>query len=266
MALTFEVDATAHAALSEAQRGLYVAGDAGRFRLDISGLEDTTGLKTALEKERTANRGAKTAQEAAIAAALLPFAGIDPIKTRALFSQFEDADEAALIATGRDGIEKVITKRTEKHTTAMQKLIDTANTARDGALKVASTYMERALDSHIRASATKAGMHAGAIDDALLRARALFSLDDDGNAVQFDEDKVNVVLGKDGKTPFSPDEWLESMKESAPHWFPAGASGAGANGSGKGVGAGKTMKRATFNQLDPVSRAAQVKAGIVVID
>ena len=80
------------------------------------------------------------------------------------------------------------------------------------------------------AAATKAGIHQHAIDDALLRARSMFRLNDDGQAVQFDQDG-NVVIGKDGKTPFTPNEWLDGMKETAPHWFPAGNSGGGVGGN-----------------------------------
>jgi hypothetical protein len=266
MALAIEVDATAHAALPEAVRGLYVAGDGGKYRLDVSGLEDTSGLKTALQKERDAVKLAKQQHAEAMAAALKPYEGIDPVKTRALLAQFEDADEAALIAQGKDGIEKVIARRMEKHTAAQQKLIDKAIEEKEGALEVAQAFMDRVLDNNIRAAATKAGIHPGAVDDALLRARLVFSIDDDGNAVQFDDDGETIVLGKDGKTPFSPDEWFEGMKESAPHWFPASSSGGGATGSRGGAGGGKTMKRAAFDALDPVAKAAAIREKINIVD
>lgn len=264
MALSIAVDAATHAALPEAQRGLYVAGEGGSFKLDVSGLEDVSGLKTALASQREEVRLAKVASKKQLEDALAPFAGIDPVATRAMLAKFESTDEAALIAAGK--IDEVITKRMEKHNLAQQKLIDSANVARDGALKVADTFKERVLDNHIRAAAAKAGVHAGAIDDALLRARRLFSLNIDGNAVQFDEDGETMVLGKDGKTPFNPDEWLESMKESAPHWFPAGASGAGAGGGAKNATGGKTIKRSAFASLDSVEKASVMKSGIVVVD
>ena len=263
-AIPLEVDATAHAALPEATRSLYVASNDGKFKLDVAGLEDTAGLKTALQKERDAVKEAKAATKKQLEDALAPFAGIDPVKTKELFAKFENADEAALIAAGK--IDEVLSKRMEKHNAAQQKILDGLTKERDGALEVASTFMERVLDNHIRASAAKAGVHAGAIDDALLRARSLFSLDDDGNAVQFDEDGENVVLGKDGKTPFNPDEWMEGMKEAAPHWFPAGASGGGAGGSGKGAGGAKTMKRSAFEALDPISKATAMKEKIALVD
>lgn len=263
-AIQLEVDAASHAALPEAMRSLYIAGNDGKFKLDVTGIEDTGGLKTALEKERQSVKEAKAAAKKAVEDALAPFQGIDPVKTKEMLAKFENADEAALIAAGK--IDEVINKRMEKHNAAQQKILEAAELAKDGALEVASTFMERVLDNHIRAAAAKAGVHTSAIDDALLRARNLFSLDDNGNPVQFDEDDETVVLGKDGKTPFSPDEWLESMKETSPHWFPAGASGGGAQGGAKGSNGAKTIKRVAFEALGPIERAAAMKEKMIVVD
>jgi hypothetical protein len=63
----------------------------------------------------------------------------------------------------------------------------------------------------------------------------MFQLDENGHAVQIGDDG-QPVLGKDGKTPFNPAEWLDSMKEAAPHWFPAGASGSGSGSGNRGAG------------------------------
>jgi len=39
----------------------------------------------------------------------------------------------------------------------------------------------------------------------------------------------DILFGKDGKTPLSPEEWADSLKETAPHLFPR-AEGTGAGG------------------------------------
>ena len=124
--------------------------------------------------------------------------------------------------------------------------------------------MTKALDSEITKAATKAGLHAVAIDDALLYARSIFSLDDQGNAVQLGEDS-KPVLGKDGKTPFTPLEWLEAMRETKPHWFPATATGGGARPNG-GTGGGKTMKRSQFDALPAKERAKRMNEGVTLYD
>lgn len=251
------LDKTAHAALPEPQRAWYAADGEG-FKLDpasptlLAALEDTGGLKTALEKERTAVKDAKAAAKVAVSEALKAYEGIDPVKTRALLSKFDNEEEAALIAAGK--VDEVIAKRMAKRDAAQQKLLDDATTATKAAMTVADTFKGRVLDNAIRGAAAKAGIHAYAVDDALLRARALFSLDDKGDAVQMGADG-KAVLGKDGKTPFTPAEWLDSMRENAPHWFPSGASGGGAGGSGGAGANGKTITRAQFDAMSQVERA-----------
>jgi len=58
------------------------------------------------------------------------------------------------------------------------------------------------------------------------------------------------VLGKDGKTPFSPAEWIESMTEIAPHWFPASSSGGGASGSGSGTSKAALMQMPAKERME----------------
>lgn len=246
----------------EFQRGWYVA-DAGKFKLDPSkvDIEDVGGLKSALANERTANKLAKDAAAKAVADALKPFEGIDPTKTKALLSQFENDQEAKLIAEGK--ISEVITARMSKRDAELTKQVDAAKAAADAASAVANKYKGRVLDDAVRAAAAKAGLHAFAVDDALLRAKAIFVLDDNGNAVQVGADG-QPVLGKDGKTAFSPSEWLETMKETAPHWFPAGSSGGGAGGDKGGNSGGSTMKRAVFDALSPAEKSKTVKTHTIV--
>jgi len=261
-AIAPELDATAVAALPESQRTWYTEKD-GKFTVDLSKVEfeDTGGLKTALEKERQAVKDAKAAAKQAIADALKAYEGIDPVKTKALLAKFDNEEEATLIAAGK--LDEVITRRMSKHTAAQQKLIDEATAREKAAQETANTFKGRVLDNHIRAAAAKAGLHPFAVEDALLRARSLFSLDAKGEAVQLGTDGV-PVLGKDGKTAFTPTEWLESMKETAPHWFPVSGSGGGAGGSGGASGNGKTITRAAFDALSPTERAKVVKTTAVV--
>jgi hypothetical protein len=91
-----------------------------------------------------------------------------------------------------------------------------------------------AIDGAVREAAAKAALVPAAIDDALGRGRRVFTLDENGRPVARDAESA-VVPGKDGERPMTPAEWLESMREAAPHWWPpssgAGAPGAGARGN-----------------------------------
>lgn len=235
----------------EAQRALYVEKD-GKHHLDVTGIEDTSGLKSALQKEREAVREAKRLQREIEAR----YDGIDPEKVKSMMAKFENDDEAKLIAAGK--IDEVVSKRTEKLRVELQKQVDAAKGETKASNERAGKFSQRVLDNHIRAAAIKAGLHAHAVEDALFRARNMFSLDDAGEAVQLDSEG-KPTLGKDGKTPFTPVEWLESMKETAPHWFPASGSGGGAGGGSKDAGGVKTINREKFNQLNPVEKQKILK-------
>lgn len=266
-ALSAEIDATAHGKLPEGQRAWYVK-DGDKFKLDLAkvDIEDTGSLKSALEKEREAVKAARKEGKSALEALAAKYKDIDPEKYKAIMAQFEDAEEAEMLKQGAAGIKAIIEKRTEKLRADFEKERKKLIEEKDGALQVATTFMERVLDNHVRESATKAGVHPGAVDDVLLRARSMFSLDDDANPVQYQENSEDIVLGKDGKTPFNPSEWLEDMKEKAPHWFPANASGGGAGGDRGANKGAKTMKRAAFDALDPLAKATAVRDKTVVID
>jgi hypothetical protein len=195
--------------------------------------------------------------------ALGKFDGIDPDAVRAILARFANDEEAGLIKAGK--IDEVLDKRTAKMRADFEKKLEDATKGTEAATKRAQAFQGRVLDDSVRAAAVKAGLHPHAIDDALFRARSMFSIDENGQAVQVGEDG-KPVLGKDGKNPFTPMEWLEGMKEKAPHWYPASASGGGAGGGGKGTPGGKTMTRAAFEALDAPARAAAMAAKTVITD
>lgn len=238
--------------VAEANRGLYVA-DGDKFKLDIEGDEDTSALRVELA---TAKREAAE-RRMAIKAIEEKYAGIDPIKTREMLAKLDQDGEQALIAAGK--IDEVIQKRSEKLRADMQKQIDEAHGKTKLAEERVGKYSQRVLDDRIRdAVIGKVHVHAIKSGDVLRAAREIFTLDDSGNAVQLD-DEGKPVLGKDGKTNYNPAEWIESMTEIAPHWFPSDSTGGGAGGSKNGATGGKTMKRTAFEALPARDRAAAVK-------
>lgn len=255
MALELVVDSLD--AVPEAVRSLYVEQD-GKFSLAVNGLPDTKGLKSALEAEREA---AKVAKKAAADLAK-KYEGIDPEKTRAMLARFDNDIEAKLMAEGK--VEDVIARRTERLRQEMEKQLEGEAAKVAQANERAAKYEQKVLDNAILAAVTKVGIHKSAIEDALLRGRNLFRLSEDGSAVQLGSDG-KPVYGKDGKTLFGPDEWLEGSKEWAPHWHPAGNSGGGASGGGSNSGA-KTMTRAQFEKQTSASRQAFLRDGGKVTD
>ena len=248
MALALTLDA----APDEALKGFYVEKD-GKYHLDVTGIEDTNQMRIELATvKREAAERRKAAKELEER-----FAGIDPEKVREMMAKLDQDGEAKLLAEGK--IEEVVNNRTEKLRADLQKQLDEAHGKTTSAEARVKQYSQRVLDDRIR-DAVMGKVHTSAIKsgDVLRAARELFVLDEHGDAVQLDA-AGKPVLGKDGKTPFSPAEWIESMTEIAPHWFPSASSGGGAAGSGNGSGGGKTMKRSQFDALPPRDRSAAAK-------
>lgn len=156
---------------------------------------------------------------------LKQFEGIDPEAVRGILQRFSDDEEAKLIASGK--IDEVLNKRTERMKSSYEKETAKERQAREAAEQRAAQFSRRVLENGIRAEATAAGIHPHAIDDAILRASSLFALDDEGNPAAGEG-----VFGKDGN-PLTLKEWLAEMKDKAPHWWPATASGGGSQPSGQ---------------------------------
>lgn len=173
--------------------------------------------------------------------ALKRFDGIDPDSVRSILQRFSDDEEAKLIAEGK--IDEVLNKRTERLRADVDKQIKEANTRAEKAEAFAGKFRDRVLGDAVRSAAMKAGVLPEAADDIILRAKSVFSLSDDGEAVALDE-HGEAIFGKDGKTPLTPQEWAESLKESAPHLFPR-AEGTGAGGH-KPLGGG-ALKRSEMS-------------------
>lgn len=189
------------------------------------------------------------------------FEGLDPVELAALKVRLDTNEDAKLFAEGKGEsvIEKYTGRMRESHTQALAEkdILIKAQSDR------ADAYRGSVLDNQIRS--VTAGLHKGAVEDALLHARTIFSLDAKGNAVQLDADG-RAVLGKDGATPFSPAEWIEKQKELKPHWFPMGTSGAGTGITRDSNGTGKSIKRADFDKLTGADQAAQARSGVKITD
>lgn len=168
-----------------------------------------------------------------------PLKAFDPTMIASLMSKFEKDEEAKLIAEGK--LDEVLNRRTE----AMRKDAETritAATAKLTELEARETALNNriaqlVIGAKVREAAIKVGLTPTAIVDAERDALSVFSLDDHESPVMREGDGKTLVMGKDGKTPKTPAEWLEGMREAKPHWWPPSAGG-GAGGSGGGTNRG----------------------------
>jgi hypothetical protein len=181
---------------------------------------------------------------------LKKFEGIDPEAVRTMIGQFAEGEEAKLIAEGKIG--EVLTKRTERMKSGFEKETAKERAAREAAEARANKFTQKVLENHIRADHGGAGCHKHSVDDAILRASTVFTLNDDGEPIPREG-----FFGKDGK-PLTLKEWFGDMKEKAPHWWPA-TQGGGANGGGNFTG--KKIRQSEFDALSPKERAKKMAEG-----
>lgn len=172
------------------------------------------------------------------------FDGIDPDAVRGILQRFTDDEEAKLIAGGK--IDEVLTRRTDRMRGDFEKQLLTEKGRADKAEAFAGKFRDRVLGDAIRDAALKSGALPSAADDLILRAKGVFSLNDDGEAVALDSEG-NVLYGKDGKQALTPLEWAESLKDTAPHLWP-GAEGSGAGGHKPGGGGQLNRSKMTATQ------------------
>lgn len=188
----------------------------------------TLGLKTKNQEllDKLAKQEKKDGELTTLKEKLKLYEGIDPEKAKKLLANFEDDEDAKLIKDGK--IDELLNKRYAKRDEDWQRKLDQAiaegKTAKDKAAK----FLNSVLDDRLRA-AFNGVVDPRSMKAALLEAKQIFTLDDDGNAVQLDGEG-KAVLGKD-KTPFSPSEWIssEDVRRESPYLFPATGSGTGSS-------------------------------------
>ena len=187
----------------------------------------------------------------------------DPEAVANIMSRLENDEEAKLLAEGKT--DEVIARRTERlqadHAKQLENL--TAQlTEKDGLLNgTQSKVKELMVSGTLRQAAVEQGLVPSAIEDALSRAMNVFKVGENDELVA--EENGSTAYGKDGKTPLTPAEWLESMKEKAPHWFPAPSGGGAGGGNGPG-GKGHFISRADARDVQKyqAAKAAAATAGV----
>lgn len=164
-------------------------------------------------------------------ATLDKFGDIDPEKFKTMMAQLESSEEARLLAEGK--IDDVVARRSERKILEVQSQLEELVKASDTAKEEASTwrnkYNSAVVERHIRIAAEKAGVIPSAIDDVLARAKGVFSVTDN-DQLEARDSSGNLV--KVGNKALDPLLFVESLKEKAPHYWPASQSGGAMGGAG----------------------------------
>lgn len=234
--------------LSEAQQAFYAKSDDGKFRLQLEGYEDPKGLKSALESERTARKEFEKK--------LKSYGDLSPedaARLAALRAKLGDDEELSALRDGKLTLDEIVGKRSERMKKDYEDRLKAAQAETAAEKETVSKLKQGKTKASLREAATEAGMHRGAVDDAVMFAMAngCTVSEEDGETVLGENGEP--VIGKSGK-PLGFLEFFESLHEKKAHWWPASGTGTGAPGTQRRNVPG-TMKRAQYNGLPPAEQA-----------
>lgn len=161
---------------------------------------------------------------------LLTFADIDdPVKALEALTFINESEEAQMIRDGK--FDELLEKRTStmrlEHDNSIVDLTEQLLEASKGKGKYKGLYQTKIMDDELREVAGKAGVRQEAITDVLLRANTIFQLGQDGTVEA--RDGAGKLLKNEEGNVVTPSVWLESMKETSPHYWPS-SEGSGARG------------------------------------
>lgn len=159
---------------------------------------------------------------------------------------------------GADNIEKEVSKRIEGERKALGDRITAAQSgekvAKEGEAKWKGEYKKLRLNQEVAGVVldAKSGAEPTAMPDLMMRAQAVFIVEDNGAVVARDAEGAIVYSKKDGSTPLGIAEWLQEELVKAPH---LAKQSAGSGGPGnRGGGAKHGMSDAAWNALTPAER------------
>lgn len=193
----------------EALQGFYTEQN-GEFVLAVDGMVS----KEKLDEFRDNNVALKRQAEE-LAAKLQ---GVDLDKYRELVDREQKERDKKLIDAGQ--FEQLLNERTAAMKADFEKQVKAMS---DEKGKLSGQLEGLLIDNAIREAAAKSGVRATAVDDVLLRGRAMFKLVD-GKATAMNGDSPQ--FGKDGN-PLGISEWVSGLTDAAPHLFePSNGGGA----------------------------------------
>jgi hypothetical protein len=235
------------------------AESAHKIEVDSLTVNLTNASKTAVEEAVT---GLKTKnaeildEKKVLSESMKKFEGIDldAVKVATDFYTKNKDTEFLKDGTVEELIEKKTSQLTSDFETKIGELTGKLTTATDHGATYQSLFESKVIDDGVRAAAIKAGMLDTAVDDAILRGRSVFSLDENKQIEARDaEGKLAVT---DDKKVLNTANWIEGLKITSPHYWP-GSTGAGATGTGAGPASDLTTK---LNELAQAGKMDEYRA------
>jgi hypothetical protein len=201
---------------------LYVERD-GAFYADIEGVTDKA------KADELRNHNIELRKQIEVDKAR--FDGIDPEEIKQLKAEKQRLEEERQLKAGE--VDKVVENRVRTLKSDWDKQLSAVTGERDSLNGRLTTIQ---IDQGVLTAATKRGLRPTAIPDITARARTVFKLVN-GAPRAFEADGQTVRYGRDGVSPMTLEEWVDTQVADAPHLFESNAGG-GAAGTPAGGGTG----------------------------
>lgn len=240
------------------------AENAHKIEVDQLTIDLTNSAKTQVEE---AVGGLKTKnselldEKKALDAKVKLFDGYDPKAIKEATEFYEKNKDAEFLKDG--SVEELIEKKTSQLTSDFETQITELSTNLTEAKKHGQTYQhlfeEKTIDDGIRAEAIKAGMLPTAVEDAVLRGRTVFSLDEK-KQIEARDSEGKLAVTEDKKV-LTPTNWIEGLKTTSPHYWPNSQSAGAYGGTGgpEGDRMDKLAKVADSGDVDAYRKIRDAK-------
>jgi len=155
----------------------------------------------------------------------------DPKTLNNMLKQFNNDEDAKLVAEGK--FADVLKKHTERMSldfnSRIEELSKEVELRTKNENKYAELYHQSEAGHAVSAAAIKAGIRDTALDDALMRARGVFTVAEDGTLEARDsEGNLKLVDGK----ALTPELFVAQLRENYPHYWPESKSSGARGGAG----------------------------------
>lgn len=182
------------------------------------------------------------------------YEGVDPAVYREMVEKAQREQNKKLVDQGK--VDELLANQKNAMASDHEKVVKALS---EDKIKLTSQLESLLIDSAIRDAAAKTGVRGSAVEDVMLRGRAVFRLED-GKAIPKDGDKP--IYGKSGD-PMSVSEWVESLTEKAPHLFEPSKGGGSRQAEGTSAGSGTRISRG--DQKAFLANLDAIKSGKVTV-
>ncbi len=182
------------------------------------------------------------------------FEGMNHAEIMAKIDRIAELEAAAGGKIDDKKIDEIVNSRIKTHTGPLERNLQSITAERDNLLNENKAFKEsnrqRAIDDNVRQVATELKLLPTAVEDAMLYARGVMEVNEQGVVTMKD-------TGLDVKT------WLQDMQAKRPHWWGPSAGGGGAGNGGTGLDGGSNPWSAdgwNMTQQGQIVRADPAKA------